>query len=322
MTQNLVTGAGGFVGQHLVAELLGRGEGVVGAVLFDPPELTTLSQSEAGKVTWVQADLERPAQVRSLVAGRAFDRVYHLAGFSSEQKSHENADSVFTVNVLGTLHLLEALTAGRYAEDVRPRVIISGSSQVYGSAASRYNPLNEECPVEPLSPYAVSKATQELLGLQFHRTSGLSVIVTRSFNHTGPGQRPPFVAPQLASQIVDAERGERSATLLVGNPEIRRDFSDVRDVVRAYVLLADRGEVGQIYNVCSGRSYAIGELIDMMAEIAGVEVTVERDPERARSVDIPEMVGDASKLRSATSWSPEIDIRETLKGLLDSARSS
>lgn len=322
MTLNLVTGAGGFVGQHLVAELLRRGESVLAAVLFDPPELTTLSKSEAAEATWVQADLGRPAQVRSLVADRAFDRVFHLAAFASEQKSHDKPDLAFTVNVLGTLHLLEALTQGRGGDGDGPKVIISGSSQVYGSAASRYNPLNEECPIEPLSPYAVSKAAQELLGLQFHRTNGLSVIVTRSFNHTGPGQRPPFVAPQLAAQIIEAERAGRPAKLLVGDPHVRRDFTDVRDVVRAYVLLADRGEPGQIYNVCSGRAYAIGELIDKLAEIAGVDVTVERDPERARTVDIPEMVGDASKLRSATGWSPEIDIRETLKALLESARSN
>lgn len=322
MTLSLVTGASGFVGQHLIAELLRGGERVVGAVLGSPPELATLPPEQAERVVWVEADLERPEDVRRLLAENAVNKVFHLAAVTSVEESHSDPAAAFSVNVIGTLHLLRELTEarGRMGRDLR--VVISGSAEVYGSAASRCRPLNEDCPLEPLNTYAVSKAAQELLGLQFQRAHGLPVVVARSFNHTGPGQLPPFVAPQLASQIVAARNGDAACTIKVGNPEIRRDFTDVRDVVKAYILLAERGVPGQVYNVCSGRSYAIGELIQLLGEIAGIEVRMELDPERKRAVDVLEMVGDCSRLHAATGWEAQIAIRETLSGLLDSLQTA
>jgi GDP-4-dehydro-6-deoxy-D-mannose reductase len=316
VTVNLVTGADGFVGQHLVTELLRRGEEVVGAVLKLPPELTTLSESQSASVRWIALDLERVETIRALARQIQADRIFHLAGLSSPAASFDDPAASFKVNAAGTLLLLEELAEARSEARAEPVILISGSAHVYGAAAARYLPLTEDCPLEPLSPYAVSKAAQEFLGLQYHRSRGLSVIVTRSFNHTGPGQTPAFVAPQLAARIREIARTEGRGVVAVGAPEVRRDFTDVRDVVRAYIALTEKGEVGTVYNVCSGRSYAVGELVDMLAELAGVSVTVRTDPGKQRPVDISEMIGSYARLATATGWAPEIDIRTSLADLL------
>ncbi len=316
MTTNLVTGADGFVGQHLVTELLRRGEDVVGAVLKVPPQLTTLGDSEAGRVRWLAMDLEQADTIRELTREVQVDRVFHLAGLSSPAASFDDPVAPFKINATGTLLLLEELAAIQREVGHAPVILISGSAHVYGAAAARHLPLTEACPLEPLNPYAVSKAAQELLGLQYHRSRGLPVIVTRSFNHTGPGQSGTFVAPQLAGRIREILKSGGKGTVKVGAPEVRRDFTDVRDVVRAYIALTESGEAGTVYNVCSGRSYAIRQLLDNLAELAGVEVTVESDPGKRRPIDVAEMVGSYARLADDTGWAPEIDIRKSLADLL------
>lgn len=317
MTVNLVTGADGFVGQHLVEELLGRGETVVGAVRALPPERTTLPEEAASRVEWVVFELERRETVAQVVRDFDADRIFHLAGLSSVAESLDDSVSPIRVNVVGTLYLMEELTSRRDETGRDPPILISGSSQVYGAAAARYRPLTEDHPLEPQSPYAVSKAAQEMLGLQFSRARGLSVIVTRSFNHTGPGQRPSFVAAQLAERIQAIRVSGGSGAVKVGNTRVRRDFSDVRDVVRAYIRLTESGEAGQVYNVCSGRSYAIGELLEALADIADVSIEVETDPEKMRRTDVPEMLGSYARLADVTGWSPQIDMRRSLGDLLE-----
>ncbi len=318
MTENLVTGADGFVGQHLVAELLRRGERVVGAVRSLPPQLTTLPEADAERVRWVTLELEAVESVRALARQVRPTRIFHLAGLSSVAESLVDRVSPFRVNALGTLYLLEELARTRRETGADPRILIAGSANAYGLAATRHRPLTEDCPLEPISPYAVSKAAQELVGLGFCRSGELSVVVTRSFNHTGPGQREPFVAPQLAKRIKEIERRGGEGVVKVGDASVRRDFTDVRDVVRAYVALAERGEPGQVYNVCSGRAYSVGELVETLAELAGVRVAVEQDPARARAADVPEMVGSYTRLARATGWRPEIGLRRSLADLLAS----
>ncbi len=315
MAQSLVTGADGFVGQHLIAELLRRGDSVVGAVLEIPPRLTTLPASDAARVRWVKMDLRQAQTVRELVRAQPVERIFHLAALSSVSESLSDPVSPLLINAVGTLHLLEELERLRGERGYDPTVLISGSAEVYGSAAIRCRPLTEDCPLEPLSSYAVSKVAQEMLGLLFHRTAGLSVIVTRSFNHTGPGQRPTFVAAQLAGRIQEIRAGGGKGVVKVGNPSVRRDFTDVRDVVRAYLALSERGEAGQVYNVCSGRCHAISELLEILVELTGVQVEVQRD-DWARRADVPEMVGNYRRLSEATGWSPTIDIRQSLADLL------
>jgi GDP-4-dehydro-6-deoxy-D-mannose reductase len=317
VTLNLVTGADGFVGQHLVAELLSRGEDVVGAVLSQPPQLTTLAQAEAGRVRWDALELESAESVRQLARSHRPDRIFHLAGLSSAADSLDDPVPPMRINVVGTLFLLDELGAIRRETGHDPAILIAGSAHVYGAAAARFRPLTEDCPLEPLSPYGVSKAAQEMLGTQFHRSAGLSIIVTRSFNHLGPGQRPVFVAAELASRIVELRESGGEGTVRAGNLEVRRDFSDVRDVVRAYVALTESGEAGRVYNVCSGRAYAVGQLVDILAELAGVQVEIETDPARLRPTDVPEMVGSYERLAGATGWAPEIPLERSLADLLD-----
>jgi len=318
MTRNLVTGADGFVGQHLVAELLARREDVVGAVLETPPQLKTLGQDEAARVQWATVDMRSQKSVANLVRTVRADRVFHLAALASAGKSLEDPVPPFEVNAVGTLLLLEELRKARLDTGDDPQVLISGSAEVYGSASTRFQPLTEDCPIEPLNPYAVSKVAQEILGVQYHRAEGLSVVVTRSFNHIGPGQHSAFVAPQLAQSIRGIRNQGGTGPVEIGNPAIRRDFTDVRDVVRAYVALTESGRAGGVYNVCSGRSYSIGELVEILVDLAGVEVQVKTDPNRARRVDVPEMVGSYARLAEATGWMPEIDMRQSLSDLLAS----
>jgi GDP-4-dehydro-6-deoxy-D-mannose reductase len=320
VTRNLVTGADGFVGQHLVAQLLRRGESVVGAVKQVPPSLTTLSSDDAGGVRWVGFDLEDRDTVRELVRASEVDRIFHLAGLASAGESLSDPVSPLVVNAIGTLFLFTEVAAMKSETGYNPTILISGSAQVYGSVAAQRRPLTEDCSLDPVNPYAVSKAAQEMLSRQFHRTDGLAVVITRSFNHIGPGQRSAFVAAQLAAQVHEITEAGGSGTALVGNPEIRRDFTDVRDVTRAYVALAEHGAVGEVYNVCSGRTHSVGELVEILADLAGVQVQVEADPERARPADLPEMLGSYARLAEAAGWAPEIPIRSSLADLLEAQR--
>lgn len=318
MITTLVTGADGFVGQHLVAALLERGVSVVGGIRELPPDLDTLTREAADRVRWIPFDLERRATVRDLIREADPAAVYHLAAFASAAKSVQDPVAAFRVNVIGTLFVLEELVDRAEESGVVPRLLIPGSANIYGAAARHCRPLRESCPLEPVNPYGVSKAAQEALGLQYHRAHGLPVIVTRSFNHTGPGQRPPYAAADFAQQILGLRQRDGEGVVKVGNPEIRRDFTDVRDVVRAYIELMEHGESGQVYNVCSGRSCSIRELVELLAEAAGVRYQLEVEERRLRPADVVEMVGSYERLADATGWKPRIDLRRSLADLLES----
>jgi GDP-4-dehydro-6-deoxy-D-mannose reductase len=313
---SLVTGADGFVGQHLVAALSGRGERVVGGIRGARPDLTTLSSSVAESIRWVTFDLEDRRSVHSLVRVEPIDRVYHLGGLASAAKSITDPAPPFRVNVIGTLYLLEELATLRDETGRVPAILIPGSGDVYGRSADRLRPLTEDAPLEPLNAYAVSKASQEMLGLQYQRARGLPVVVARSFNHTGPGQRPPYVAPQFAHRLLELRRAGGAGRMPVGDLEVRRDFTDVRDVVRAYIRLLDTGAPGTIYNVCSGRAIPVGRLLEILAEATGVWVEPEVRNERVRPGEPRVIVGSFERLERATDWRPEIELRRTLTDLV------
>jgi GDP-4-dehydro-6-deoxy-D-mannose reductase len=289
-----VTGARGFVGRWLTRELESRGHTVVAG---DRPGL----------------DVQDSSSTRAFLERAAPDAVAHLAAVSFAPDARAEPERAFETNVGGTMHLLEAVRL----VDPSPAILVTGSSEVYGSPASEDLPLRESAPLRPRTPYGLSKAAQEAVAIAYARRYGLRAVVTRSFNHSGPGQRPVFVVPAVAARVLALRNGADSK-IAVGNTEVRRDFTDVRDVVAAYVLLLEAavdGRIepgGQVLNVASGRSVAIRELIEELCRLAGVEPRLETDPALVRADDPPEIVGDAGELRRLTGWAPQHDVREML----------
>ncbi|MGH2706006.1 MAG: GDP-mannose 4,6-dehydratase [Actinomycetota bacterium] len=298
----LVTGAGGFVGHHLIADLGHAGHEVVAC---------SLHAFEAEAASAIEAFDLRDAEATGAVIGRHEpDAVIHLAAQASVPRSWEAPAETYEINVVGTSNLLEGVRN-------RPetRVLLVGSAQVYGSAGSN-RPLTESDPLHPPSPYAVSKAAGELIGMLYHRELGVSVLAARPFNHTGPGQGEGYAVGHFCAQITDISRG-RNPLMRVGRLDSRRDFLDVRDVVAAYRLLIEGGDGGEVYNVASGEAVLIGDLLKILLDVAGlsgrVEV-VEEAPPRAGDPQI--LVGDSSKIREAVGWRPEIPIEISLADTL------
>ncbi len=248
-----------------------------------------------------RCDLLDAADVRRAVSGFGPDLVFHLAAQSSAAASFDDPVGTMRTNVMGTLNLLEALR-----ENGGARVLLTGSAEEYGRRERREMPLAEDAPIEPVSPYAASKAAQNILAMQYHRAFGMEVLATRSFNHTGPGQTPVFVLPSFARQCAEIRAGLREPVLRTGNLDVVRDFLDVRDVVEAYLLLAEKGKAGETYNVCSGTGLALSEAVAVLVEMTGMEISVERDPRRFRPADVPVLVGDNGKLAGDCDWSPSV----------------
>ena len=219
-------------------------------------------------------------------------------------------------NVLGIVHLLDA--ARRLS--LRPAVLVVGSAEEYGPVGPEEIPIREDAPLRPASPYAVSKVAQGALARLYGPAGGMRIVLTRTFHHTGPGRGEAFAESSFARQIAEIEEGHRPPVLEVGNLEAVRDFTDVRDVVRAYWMLLDKGEAGEAFNVCSGRGRRIRDLLDVLVAASSARVEVRVDPERLRPSDVPVQVGDPSRLRAATGWEPRIPLEHTLSDLLDDWR--
>jgi GDP-4-dehydro-6-deoxy-D-mannose reductase len=315
----LVTGITGFVGAHLVRVLERGSEDAAGetASVFG----TSFPQAPpAGDVFYL--DLRAECDVRDLVRRLRPDRVFHLAAVSNVRSSWLARRETLETNILGTHNLLEAVRL----EAPRARVLFISSSDVYGVAEEGEAPLAEDRPLRVTNPYAYSKAAGEMMCGFYERIEGLDIVIARPFPHTGPGQAPDFVCADWARQIVRIERGEAEPVLRVGNLDVRRDFSDVRDVVEAYAALMRKGRRGEVYNVCSGRALALREVLEfLLGEArrgpgAGPSIRVEVDPAKLRKTDVPFLVGDSRKIVAATGWSPRIPIARTLKDLITAAR--
>ena len=293
----LVTGASGFVGPHLIAHLEAEGDDVVG-----------VDRAHGG------VDITDPDGVRSLLDEVRPEVVYHLAGWSDVGRSWDAPVECFRSNAQGTLNVLQAsLGAGV------DRVVLVGSADVYGLVGEADLPLSEDAPLRPVSPYGASKVAADFLGLQAHLGHGLGVIRARPFTHLGPGQTDRFVAAALAARIARNEV-EGGDVVPVGNLTPRRDFTDVRDVVRAYRLLAAKGEPGEVYNVCTGRDVAVRDLAERFVGMATRPMRLETDPALERPVDLPVLRGDPSRIAGATGWEPRISLDQTLTDLLDDWR--
>jgi GDP-4-dehydro-6-deoxy-D-mannose reductase len=299
----LITGATGFAGSHLVEALAGT-EGLVGWGRQRPrPEFDGLAE-------WAAIDLLDREGVQRAIATLRPATVFHLAGAPQVAESWRDSTKPLAGNVLATAHLLDAIRRA----DLRCRVLVTGSATVY---APSENPLNESDPVAPTNPYALSKLAQEQMALRAFSDDGLEIVMVRPFNHTGPRQSPTFVAPSMARQIALIEAGRIEPVMRVGNLDSRRDFSDVRDIVRAYVALMKLGKAGDIYNVGSGAGRTIRSLLDALRSRSRVEVRVETDPERLRPIETSAVVADTTRLRRQTGWQPEVAFESMLDRLLD-----
>jgi GDP-4-dehydro-6-deoxy-D-mannose reductase len=296
----LVTGASGFVGPYLVEHLRAQGD-----------EVTAIDRHGEHPV-----DVTDPNGLDDVMRLSAPEAVYHLAALSHVGESWDVAAEAFRVNAEGTLHVLGAARRA----GVR-RVLVVGSAEEYGYARDADMPLSEETALRPVSPYGAAKVAAGYLALQAYLGAGLETIRARPFNHTGAGQSPRFLIPALARRVADAERNG-AAEVRVGSLEPVRDITDVRDVVRAYRLLVERGVPGEVYNICSGRGVAVGEIARKLLGLASTPLQLTVDPELVRSVDVPRLVGDPSKLREATGWRPEIELEQTLHDVLDGARAA
>lgn len=294
----LVTGAAGFVGRHLSAHLEACGDVVAGIDLHDGPDLL---------------DAEG---VRAAIADVGPDAVYHLGGWSDVGASWDEPRTAFRVNAEGTLNVLEACRAAQVA-----RVLVVSSADIYGPVPPERLPIRETHDLNPITPYAASKIAADYLALQAFRGYGTAVVRARAFNHLGPGQTTRFVAPALAERIARNER-DGLDEVPVGNLTPRRDFTDVRDVVRAYRLLIEHGRAGEAYNICSGRDLAIAELAERMVAMSTRAMRLAPDPALQRPVETPVLRGDATKLHEATGWQPEVPLERTLTDILDEARAA
>lgn len=309
----LITGIGGFAGSHLADYLLAETDWqIVGCVLNECDIPTHLQD----RIECQAVDLRDPSAVRHMLAKVAPDFIFHLAALAQVGDSWRNPWPVLQNNILAQLNLLQALAD----LGASPRTMITGSNEEYGLVQPEELPLTEENPLRPNSPYGVSKITQDMLGLQYHLSHGLPVIRVRPFNHIGPRQAPGFVAPDFSRQVAEAEAGLRPPRMQVGNLEARRDFTDVRDMVRAYYLAVTQGIPGEVYNIGSGQSHAVQELLDVLLSFSRVDITIERDPTRLRPSDVPEVRCDASKFHALTGWEPSIPFETSLRDVLDDWR--
>ena len=313
----LVTGASGFVGGHLCEHLTATGDLVVGISASGrwPADLARLNQS----VRIERCDLLdiEESDLADLLRRKQPEAIYHLAAQSNPHASLGDPRGTWALNLGGTLNLLEVVRVANLSP--KPRVIVVSSGVCYGNPDPSHIPVREDCPLRPNNPYAASKAAADLLGVQHYLAYGTDVIIVRPFNHAGPRQSPSYVLAALALQVAEVEAGRKSA-VEVGNLDVVRDFTDVRDVVRGYRLLAQHGKAGEIYNLGSGRGTKIADALHHLTTLAGSPVNVRADPARVRPVDQPLLVADATKLHDTTGWEPSYTIEQTLVDMLQAAR--
>jgi GDP-4-dehydro-6-deoxy-D-mannose reductase len=303
----LVTGIDGFVGRHLAERWAAEGHVVEGLAL------TTVEVAGADRV--IVGDVRDAEAVALAVREARPEAVVHLAGQTSNAVGFERPAETFAINVLGTIHVLEAARASGVA-----RILLVTSGEVYGECDPAAGPVAESAPLAPVTPYGASKAAQDLIGYQYARSFGVAVVRARSFPHTGPGQDSRFVFPSVARRIALAEAGLGPAEIELGNLDVVRDVIDVRDVVEAYARLLDRGEPGEVYNVCRGVGLTLGQRLEAFAERARTPVRFLSRRERFRAADIAWLVGDPGKTAARTGWRPHIEWEDTVQDLLEEWR--
>lgn len=316
----LVTGAAGFAGSHLAELLLSRGVEVFGLVVPDGSTENLKGvlgdPQRAGHLQLTEADIVHDELLMGIVADVRPDQVYHLAAVSSVRRSLEDPGETFRVNSLGTRNLLEAIRRA----GITPRILVVSSAEAYGASADLPRPLREDDPLLPVSPYGASKAAAETIACRYGEREGLPIVRVRPFPHTGPRHAPQFVFPDWARQLAEAEAGRRPPKLSVGNLDVRRDLSDVRDVVAAYVTALELGEAGSVYNVCAGRVYTLREVLEALIGLTHLEVEVVIEAERLRPQDLNVLAGSPEALHARTGWEASTPLARTLGDLLFDSR--
>lgn len=308
----LITGVTGFVGSHLADHLIARGNVEVFGTHRWRSRMENVEHLR-GRVTLVECDLRDAGAVHRTLASVRPDWVFHLAAQSYVPTSWSAPAETVAGNVLCQLNLFEALRD----LGLSPRLHVAGSSEEYGLVKPEELPLTEESPLRPLSPYGVSKVAQDLLAYQYWMSYRLHTVRTRGFNHTGPRRGEVFATSNLARQVAEIEKGLREPVVWVGNLEAIRDFTDVRDMVRAYWLALERGQPGEVYNICSGRGYKIRDVLEILLDLAQAQVEIREDPARLRPSDIEVLLGDCTRFQRVAGWEPTIPFDVTLKDLLE-----
>jgi len=310
MKRALITGITGFTGSHLAEHLLDKYE-VFGTVRGRSRQ-TDFINHIVDRLKLVECDLSDPSSVYATLEETQPEIIFHLAAQSFVPTSWRAPQETMSTNVIGTLNILESLRKSSLDSVIQ----IAGSSEEYGLVHPNETPINEENPLRPLSPYAVSKVSQDLLGYQYCRSYGMKVIRTRSFNIIGPRSGEKIVTAAFAKQIAQIEAGA-DPVIMVGNLDATRDFTDVRDVVRAYALAVEKCNPGEHYNICSEKTWRIGDVLDMLLRMSTAEIRVKQDPARMRPSDVPILLGDCRKFRDITGWSPSFTLEQSMKDILD-----
>jgi GDP-4-dehydro-6-deoxy-D-mannose reductase len=305
----LVTGITGFVGSHMAEYLLSRNVEVFGTIR----QRSRMDHIKHLKdIHLMECELRDPFSVEHLIKEVKPDLIFHLAAQSFVPTSWNSPIDTIHNNVAGQVNIMEAIR--RF--DLPCKLQIACSSEEYGHVEPHETPIRETNPLRPLSPYAVSKVAQDYLGYQYFKSYGLPIVVTRTFNHTGPRRGENFVTSNFAKQIAQIEKGIKPPVLYVGNLSAKRDFTDVRDVVRAYWLALEKGKPGETYNIASGKCWTIREMLDLLLSFSNVSITIQEDPARLRPSDVEILLGDYTKFHNETGWKPEIPFEQTMRDLL------
>jgi GDP-4-dehydro-6-deoxy-D-mannose reductase len=310
LVRALITGISGFVGSHLAEYLLNNTEWRVAGTVYGPVDNVAHLKD---RLTLYPAELSRATVVRDVLQATRPDYIFHLAAQPSPAVSRHDPWFTLENNIRVELNILDTVVQ----TGLPSRVLVVGSADEYGLVVPDDLPIDEETPLRPATPYAVSKIAQDYLGLQYYLSHGVAAIRVRPFNHIGPRQSKGFVAPDFASQIAEIEAGLRPPEISVGALDVSRDLSDVRDIVRGYYLALTQGEPGEVYNLGSEREHTTRALLEILISLAKLDVRIVQDPERLRSSDVPRIVADCRKLRERTGWRAEMPFEQSLRDLMD-----
>ncbi|OGL47891.1 MAG: hypothetical protein A2161_00095 [Candidatus Schekmanbacteria bacterium RBG_13_48_7] len=308
--KHFITGITGFAGSHLAEKLVQKGEQVFGFDLANSP--TTRIEHLLNSIKVYRGNLTVFEEIKDVVKEIKPDRIYHLAAISNVKKSFNSKRLTMEVNLFGSMNLLESVLAS----DLNPRILFIGSASQYGQMNEQDPPIDEHKPLQPMSPYGLSKTCQEYLGKQYVMTENLDIVMVRCFNYTGIRQDPDFVCSDFAKQIAEIEFGLREPVITVGNIKVKRDFTDVSDMMDAYMLALDMCHTGEVYNLCSGTVFSIEDILDILISQTRCSISIKTMQNKLRPADISFLKGDHAKFSKLTHWEPRIPFKDTLTNLL------